>query len=386
MRKKVVILGSTGSIGVNTLRVLEANADTFEVAGLAAGSRVEELAAQIEAYRPGFAYIDDPQKALLLEKRFGARVRIFTKKEGMAAFVKAAGAETLVVGTSGTASLQSVLETLDRGGRVALANKEILVAAGSLVMSRLHAHKDASLIPVDSEHNAIFQCLEGHPARHVEKIILTSSGGPLREIPKESFATLSRETVINHPRWKMGEKISVDSATMMNKGLEVIEARWLFGTPIEKIRVLVHPEAVVHSMVEFKDGSVLAQLGVTDMRLPIAHALCYPERLSVVEELRIDWKNVRQLTFSEPDTAKFPCLELAYEAAKQSGTAPCVMSAADEVAVGAFLNNKIHFTQIPSVIEKVLSRHSRIADPDLSQIETAGLWAAEEAKKLCQAR
>jgi 1-deoxy-D-xylulose-5-phosphate reductoisomerase len=386
MRKKVVILGSTGSIGVNTLRVIEANADCFEVAGLAAGSRVEELTAQIEAHRPGFAYIDDPQKALLLEKRFGSGVRIFSKKEGMAAFVKAAGAQTLVVGTSGTASLQAVLETLDRGGRVALANKEILVAAGSLVMSRLKAREEASLIPVDSEHNAIFQCLEGHPARHVEKIILTSSGGPLREIPKESFASLSRETVINHPRWKMGEKISVDSATMMNKGLEVIEAHWLFGTPIEKIQVLVHPEAVVHSMVEFKDGSVLAQLGVTDMRLPIAHALCYPERLSVAEELRIDWKNVRQLTFSEPDTAKFPCLELAYEAAKQSGTAPCVMSAADEVAVGAFLDNRIHFTQIPSVIEKVLSRHSRIADPDLSQIETAGLWAAEEAKKLCQAR
>ncbi|HXV18680.1 MAG TPA: 1-deoxy-D-xylulose-5-phosphate reductoisomerase, partial [Candidatus Omnitrophota bacterium] len=370
MRKKVVILGSTGSIGVNTLRVLEANKDAFEVAGLAAGSRVEELAAQIESHRPGFAYIDDPGKALSLERRFGSSVRVFTKKEGMAAFVRTAGAEILVVGTSGTASLQSVLETLDRGGRVALANKEILVAAGGLVMSRLRAHKDASLIPVDSEHNAIFQCLEGHPARHVERIILTSSGGPLREIPKESFATLSRETVINHPRWKMGEKISVDSATMMNKGLEVIEAHWLFGTPIERIQVLVHPEAVVHSMVEFKDGSILAQLGVTDMRLPIAHALCYPERLSVGEELRIDWKIIRQLTFSEPDTAKFPCLELAYEAAKQSGTAPCVMSAADEVAVGAFLDNKIHFTQIPSVIEKVLSRHSRIADPDLSQIET----------------
>jgi len=267
---------------------------------------------------------------------------------------------------------------------VALANKEILVMAGSLVMSRLRANGPASLIPVDSEHSAIFQCLQGNPAESVHKIILTGSGGPLREISPTRFSELSKQDVINHPKWRMGQKISVDSATMMNKGLEIIEASWLFDIPIDRIEVLIHPEAVVHSMVEFKDGTMMAQLAVTDMKLPIQYALSYPARLQSSPALRLDLAALRSLNFSLPDRKKFPCLEIACEAARRSGSAPCVLSAADEVAVHAYLDDKIRFMEIPNVIEKVLSRHRHVADPDLSQIQSIHDWATGETKRLCQ--
>lgn len=237
---------------------------------------------------------------------------------------------------------------------------------------------------MDSEHSAIFQCLQGSPRENLEKIILTGSGGPLREVSQERFAGIPKEVVVNHPKWKMGKKISVDSATLMNKGLEIIEASWLFDIPIEKIEILIHPEAVIHSMVEFKDGALLAQLGVTDMRLPIQYALTYPKRLSSELSMKLDFSGISHLTFLSADRNKFPCLDLAYDAAKKSGSAPCVLSAADEVVVSAFLEDRIDFVEIPKIIEKVLSRHRHVESPDLSQIQSIHAWAMDEARKLCQ--
>ena len=291
--------------------------------------------------------------------------------------------DILVAATTGTTSLLAVLDALEKGKHVALANKEILVMAGALVMNRLNSNSQASLIPVDSEHNAIFQCLEGKPKEFIEKIILTGTGGPLREISQEQFKTLSKDVVIKHPKWNMGKKISVDSATLMNKGLEIIEAAWLFDIPIDRIQVLIHPEAVIHSMVEFVDASVIAQLGVTDMKLPIQHALSFPNRFSSPREMKLDFTKISNLTFLLPNRKKFPCLDIAYAAAAQSGSAPCVLSAADEVAVGAFLDDKIVFVDIPRVIEKVLSSHRHIKNPDLEEIQSVHQWATEEARRLC---
>lgn len=384
-KKTVTILGSTGSVGVNTLRVIKEHPELFEVAGLAAGSKTSVLEEQIEAFSPKAVYLKEGAACRELSKRFGKRVRIFSETEGLSEFSEELDSDVLVAATTGTTALVSVLNALERGKRVALANKEILVVAGGLVMSKLKKNPAASLIPVDSEHNAIFQCLQGNRAKDIEKIILTGSGGPLREVAEESFARISKEVVVNHPKWKMGKKISVDSATLMNKGLEIIEASWLFDVPIEKIDVLIHPEALIHSMVEFKDGAILAQLGVTDMRLPIQHALAFPDRLSSLPELKLDFSSLQRLSFSLPDRKKFPCLDIAYQAARKSGSAPCVLSAADEVAVGAYLDDKIDFIQIPKIIERVLSKHPHVTNPDLVQIQSIHAWAVEETKKLCQA-
>ncbi|MBI3252977.1 MAG: 1-deoxy-D-xylulose-5-phosphate reductoisomerase [Candidatus Omnitrophica bacterium] len=366
MKKKVLILGSTGSVGENTLRVIEAFPDRFQVAGLAAGSNAKRLAEQAAKHRPEGVYLHDSAKG------------------DLSAFCSSVDYDILVAATSGTTALLPVIEALRNGRRVALANKEILVVAGGLVMAALRENPVASLIPVDSEHSAIFQCLGGCRAHGVERLILTGSGGPLREVSSENFPNISKETVVNHPKWKMGKKISVDSATLMNKGLEIIEASWLFDLAIERIEVLVHPEAVVHSMVEFKDGAILAQLGVTDMRLPIQYALSFPERWDS-PGLRLDFKELNPLHFYPADRKKFPCLALAIDAAKKSGSAPCVLSAADEVAVRAYLEDQIGFTDIPRVIETVLSHHRHVPDPDLPQIQSIHAWAAEETQKLCLA-
>jgi 1-deoxy-D-xylulose-5-phosphate reductoisomerase len=385
VKRSVTILGSTGSVGINTLNVIREHPGVFEVRGLAAGSNAQTLAAQAHAFSPKGVFLKNADAAKGFASLNG-RTRLFSEKEGLAAFCEAMDADILVAATTGSAALLAVLEALGRGKRVALANKEILVAAGALVMAALRKNPGASLIPIDSEHNAVFQCLQGQPAGTVERLILTGSGGPLREVPQTEFPAVSKETVINHPRWKMGPKISVDSATLMNKGLEIIEAYWLFGLPVDKIDVLIHPEAVIHSMIELRDGSILAQLGVTDMRLPIQHALSFPERLAAPPGLRLDLAALSRLTFSRPDRAKFPCLDLAYGAARQAGSAPCVLSAADETAVNAYLSDRIGFIDIPRIIEKVLSRHSHVADPGFSEIRSIHDWAVEETEKLCQAR
>ncbi|MBI4432496.1 MAG: 1-deoxy-D-xylulose-5-phosphate reductoisomerase [Candidatus Omnitrophica bacterium] len=384
MKKKILILGSTGSVGVNTLRVVEEFKGHFSVAGLAAGSKAADLARQIESFRPQGVYIKDSKAALELRRQFGASLKVMAEEDGLHHFCAGIDFDILVAATSGTTALLSVIDALKKGKRVALANKEILVAAGGLVMRELAKNPGASLIPIDSEHSAIFQCLHGSRAQDVARLILTGSGGPLREIAGEDFARVSKETVVNHPKWKMGMKISVDSATLMNKGLEIIEASWLFGLGVDQIQVLVHPEAVVHSMVEFKDGAILAQLGVADMRLPIQYALSFPSRLSAPARC-LDFKELSLLHFSAPDRKKFPCLDLAYQAARQSGSAPCVLSAADEVAVGAYLEDKIRFIDIPQVIERVLGHHHHVQDPDLDMIQSIHDWAVEETKKLCLA-
>lgn len=378
------ILGSTGSIGLNTLQVVREHPQSYRVEGLAAGSKTELLEQQILEFSPRAVYLADEKAALLLSKKYSGSLKVFTPKEGLREFSKCLSSDILMAATTGTGALLPVMDALEMGKQVALANKEILVIAGELILSALKSNPRAILVPVDSEHSAIFQCLQGANAQHLEKIILTGSGGPLREVAADQFAALTKEKVINHPKWKMGPKISVDSATLMNKGLEIIEASALFGLPVERIEVLIHPEAVIHSMVEFCDGSVLAQLGVTDMKMPIQYALTYPSRAGVPASRRLDFAALQNLHFFLPDRKKFPCLDLAYSAAKSSGSAPCVLSAADEVAVGAYLEDKIHFVQIPRIIEKVLSLHRHIEKPTLEDIHSVHDWATKETLKLCQ--
>lgn len=385
IKRSVTVLGSTGSVGINTLKVIAAHADKLQVKALAAGSQASVLREQVEAFKPEHVYVRDDKSAAELSAAFGSKLKIWKASDGLTEFSAAADSDILVAATSGTSALGSVVHALERGRKVALANKEILVVAGALVMSTLRAHPKAELVPIDSEHSAIFQCLAGQKKEAVRRLILTSSGGPLREVPSSEFSKLTKENVINHPKWKMGRKISVDSATLMNKGLEIIEAAWLFDLPVDRIDVLIHPEAIIHSMVEFVDASVMAQLGVTDMRLPIQYALTYPERWAAGEDLRVDFAKLGKFTFALPDRKKFPCLDIAYEAAKRSGTAPCVLSAADEVAVHAYLEDRISFLDIPRIIEKVLSRHSPLKDVDLRKIQEIHAWAVEEANRLCLA-
>lgn len=381
--RTLTLLGSTGSIGRNTLEVVRRHRDRIRVKGLAAGSNAALLAEQAAEFGAEHIYLKSGVADYL---QAGGRGRVFSSSEGLEAFVEASDADILLAAASGTESLGPVVSAIRRGRRVAVANKEVLVAAGGLIMEELALNPSAELIPVDSEHSAIFQCLEGHDPDGIERIILTSSGGPLREIPEELFGRLTKQQVLDHPRWKMGPKITVDSATLMNKGLEVIEAAVLFGLPVESVDVLVHPEAVVHSMVEMRDGSILAQLGVTDMRLPIQYALSHPERWTVPPVLRYDFRSGPALSFTSPDARKFPCLGLAYAAGRQAGSAPCVLSAADEIAVGAYLEDRIGFMDIPRIIEKVLATHHHEDRPGLQDILRIHCWAAEETRRLCEVR
>ncbi len=383
--KTLSVLGSTGSIGLNTLQIARENPALFRVIGLAASSKSDEIEKQVLEFAPKAVYLKDEKAAREISSKFGSRLKVFTEKEGLREFSAFVSADLLMAATAGTSALLPVIDALKAGKQVALANKEILVIAGDLILAALASNPAAKLVPVDSEHSAIFQCLQGANNAHLEKIILTGSGGPLREVAADRFHTLTKEDVINHPKWKMGKKISVDSATLMNKGLEMIEASRLFRLPVDRIDVLIHPEAVIHSMVEFCDGSVLAQLAVTDMKLPIQYALTYPDRAPSPPSRRLDFSEVGQLSFFKPDRKKFPCLDLAYAAARQSGSAPCVLSAADEAAVGAYLDDKIDFIQIPGIIEKVLSSHRAVDRPSLDDIRSIHDWATKETLKLCQA-
>ncbi len=382
--KTLTVLGSTGSIGKNTLEIVRRHAGEFRVAGLAAGRNIELLEEQIAEFKPRAVYLKDASAAQALAAKALPGLKVFNGAETIDAFTAWLDSDVLVAGMNGTDALGPVLQALKNGKRVALANKEILVAAGNLVMAALKANPQSSMIPVDSEHSAIFQCLQGSQGAAAEKLILTSSGGPLREMDGDKFQHVTKEVVINHPKWKMGKKISVDSATLMNKGLEIVEASWLFDVPIDRVEVVIHPEAVIHSMVEFRDGSILAQLGVTDMKLPIQYALSYPDRLSVESSMRLDLAKLGSLHFSQPDRKKFPCLDLAYEAARRSGSAPCVLSAADEIAVEAYLQDKIRFVEIPRIIEKVLTHHTTIPNPGLADIHSTHRWATEETRRLCR--
>ena len=377
--KGIAILGSTGSIGTNTLRVVERLDDRFAVVGLGAGFKIEELAEQIERFRPRMASVRRQEDASVLRQRF-ADLTVGSATDGMVDVATHPDVDLLVSATVGAIGLVPTLRALEAGKTVALANKETLVIAGEIMTRAMNA-SGAELLPVDSEHNAIHQCLAGPHEKTVRRIWLTASGGPFRRASLEEMRRARPAEALKHPTWQMGPKITIDSATMMNKGFEVIEACWLFGVKPSQVRIVVHPQSTIHSMVEFEDGSVLAQLGVTDMRLPIQYALTYPERLPTDLPF-LDLENAMNLEFHPPDLERFPCVGFAYQAIETGGTAPAVLNAANEIAVAAYLEERIGFLQIPEVIGETLERHERREASDLETVLAADAWAREEAQKL----
>ncbi|MBI4435895.1 MAG: 1-deoxy-D-xylulose-5-phosphate reductoisomerase [Candidatus Omnitrophica bacterium] len=378
--KRISILGSTGSIGVNALEVISAHPEEFEVVALACREHAGLLAEQAKRFHPHYVGIVDESQVAHLKEKLDSRVEILVGQKEIELLGGLRESDLVLIAIGGAEALPPTLEAIRKGKRVAIANKESLVMAGDLLIQEAKK-SGAFLLPVDSEHNAIFQCLEGKDRTLLQRIYLTGSGGPLRKRSKESFGSLTQEEVLEHPKWKMGRKITVDSATLMNKGLEVIEARHLFHLAVDQIEVLIHPEAVIHSMVEFVDGSVLAQLAVTDMKLPIQYALSYPDRLpgSVPS---LNFKEVGALHFENPDVDKFPCLRIAYEVAHEGGSTPCALNAANEEAVRAYLSGGLPFVKIPALIEKVLSKHKNMNAPTLEEILADDQWAREEAHRL----
>jgi len=384
--KRIVVLGSTGSIGRQTLEVVRQFPERFEVVGLAAGSNWQLLAGQVEAFRPLAVSLSDEKSLPDLRRALscmGGKGPDFSwGQAGLTGLATLPEADLVVVAVTGTAGLAPTMAALRAGKDVALANKETLVTAGQLVMD-LVSQTGAALLPLDSEHSAVWQCLNGENRAGVAGIILTASGGPFLRLDRDELAAVTVEMALKHPNWQMGRKITIDSATMMNKGLEVIEARWLFGLNYNQIRVMVHPQSIIHSMVEFCDGTVMAQLGMPDMRIPIQYALTFPERVTG-NYMRLNLLECRQLTFEPPDEERFPCLKLAFAAGLTGGTMPAVLNAADEVAVDAFLRRQIKFAAVPAVIEQVMSRHQVTGRPELAEIMNADNWARDTARRLIQ--
>jgi 1-deoxy-D-xylulose-5-phosphate reductoisomerase len=382
--KRISILGSTGSIGRSTLSVVEQFPDRFKVVALAAGNNVELLEEQARRFRPVLvAVAGDAAAAVLKDRMRDLKVTVLSGVEGMVRAAAVDEADVTVSAIVGTAGLIPTMAAISAGKSIALANKEVLVTAGELVMDECRKRK-VSLLPVDSEHSAIFQCLLAGEQREIRKLIVTASGGPFREWPKKDLATATLAQALRHPNWSMGRKITIDSATLMNKGLEVIEARWLFGLPPEKIQVLVHPQSIVHSMVEYHDGAVVAQLGVPDMKGPIAYALSYPERLDGVSP-SLDFARVGALTFEEPDLERFPCLAYAFDALEAGGSMPAVLSAANEVAVRYFLEERIGYNDIARVIKETMDGHTPSSIVTVEDALKADLWARKEAEKIIEA-
>ncbi|MBM3255494.1 MAG: 1-deoxy-D-xylulose-5-phosphate reductoisomerase [Candidatus Omnitrophica bacterium] len=381
--KNIAIFGSTGSIGQNTLEVIRGLKNQFRVVALTANSNIELLYRQIKSFRPSVVCVKDRQLARSLRRRLGSSdLNILVGEIGLEELAGYKGIDQIVMAISGSGALKPLLSAIENCKTIALANKEALVMAGALIMQRACVKK-ARIIPVDSEQSAIWQCLEGEDKSRVRSIYLTASGGPFFNTPKEKLKHVSVAKVLEHPRWRMGKKISVDSATLINKGLELLEAMYLFDISAQKIKVLIHPQAIVHSMVEFVDGVVMAELSATDMRIPIQYALSYPKRL--LSKLKpLDFYKLKELDFRPPDFVKFPCLRLAYQVAEEGGTAPSVLNAADEVAVAEFLKGKIAFLGIPKLIEKVLSRHRNKNNPGLSDIFLADRWAREESAAILE--
>jgi len=379
--KNISILGSTGSIGQSTLSVVEKFPDRFRVVALAAGNNVDLLEKQVRRFKPAVVAVTAEKSAEILKKRCAdLKVRILFGIEGIIQAAAAEEADTTVSAIVGTAGLVPTMAAIRAGKDIALANKEVLVTAGELVMAESRA-RGIAIMPVDSEHSAIFQCLQAGAKNHIKKLILTASGGPFRKYSKKDLAKVTVAQALNHPNWSMGKKITIDSATLMNKGLEVIEARWLFDMVPEKIKVLIHPQSIVHSMVEYHDGAVVAQLGMPDMKGPIAYALSYPERLPDVSPA-LDLTSVGVLTFEEPDLDRFPCLALAYTSFKAGGTMPAVLSAANEIAVKYFLEKIIGFYDIACVIKATMDSHTPSALKTVEEALKADLWARQEAEKI----
>ena len=378
MKKGVTILGATGSVGQNALAVIESLREHFYIVGLTARSNAPLLRKLIERFQPRYAALLDEEQARVLRSSCSGRTEVLGGIEGLLSVAAAPEAHIVLSAIVGAAGLRPILAAIEQGKTIALANKEPLVMAGGVITSLARQYR-ATLLPVDSEHSAIFQCLCGNRNQKVHKIVLTASGGPFYHKNAESLEHVTPEEALAHPTWHMGAKISVDSATLMNKGLEVIEAHWLFGIDVENIEVVIHPGSVVHSMVEFVDGSVIAQLSQSDMRLPIQYALTYPERMECEVE-RLNITKVSPLEFFPPNFDNFPCLGLAYEAAKAGGTMPAVLNAANEVAVEEFLRRRLRFSDIPVVIENVMNEHALVDEPTLEDALAADEWARESAR------
>jgi 1-deoxy-D-xylulose-5-phosphate reductoisomerase len=365
--RTIAILGSTGSIGRSTLEVIANFPDRFRVVYLSANKNIDLLREQINTFRPKGVVVFDPERAAMLRPTVGNDVEILCGMEGLLDVVSRDDVDIVLSSLVGFAGLRPTMHAVEAGKHVALANKETLVVGGELIMALVRA-RGVRLLPVDSEHSAIFQCLQGEDPRTIERLVLTASGGPFLHLAREKFPSVTVAEALNHPTWRMGNKITIDSATLMNKGLEVIEAYWLFGVPPEKIEVVIHPQSLIHSMVEFVDGSMKAQLGVPDMKLPILYALAYPDR-PVSSSRRIDFGTLREMTFHPPDTEKFECLELAFRALQMGGTAPAVLNAANEVAVQMFLDGELPFSAIPSVIRDALNTHTPLRVFTLADLE-----------------
>lgn len=378
-RRGVAILGSTGSIGTQTLALLENFPDRFRVTALAAGRRAGDLLAQARQFRPELISVGSDEHAAELREALGSDgPRVLSGKEGLLAVATAGGTDILVSALVGAVGLEPTLAAIDAGIDIGLANKEVMVVAGELVRRRANA-SGSVILPIDSEHNAIFQAMQGREREHLDEILLTASGGPFRKHTAEALQKVTREEALDHPTWDMGDKISIDSATLMNKGLEVIEARWLFDTPQDRIAVVVHPQSIVHSMVRYVDGSVVAVMAIPDMTIPIAHVLAYPDLLSLGHLPRLDLAAAGTLNFEDPDTERFPCLRLAFEALAAGGTMPCVANAANEVAVARFLAREISFMEIPATVGGVMASHSAAPCDSVDSLLEADAWARAEA-------
>lgn len=364
--KKIGILGSTGSIGTQALELIEENPERYSVTALSCRHNIKLLMEQIDRFKPRLAVVEDADAASIVREYCKSRsTEVLCGLEGL---IEIARSEADIILTSlvGSVGLMPTLEAIRQGKTIALANKETLVTAGRLVMETARKH-GVSILPVDSEHSAIFQSLQGNRMGSVSKLILTASGGPFRTFPIEEIRTKKAADALKHPNWTMGAKITIDSATLMNKGLEVIEARWLFDIPADRIEVVVHPQSIIHSMVEYHDSAIIAQLGVPDMRLPIHYAFNYPERVAV-DLPRLDFKEITQLTFEQPDIQRFPCLGLAYEALNRGGTMPCVMNAVNEVLVERYLKGEIGFYDIPRIIEEIMNQHDPVREYSLEAL------------------
>ena len=379
--KNVVLLGSTGSIGTSTVKVAEDLPECIRLIAMAAGNNSELLLDQTRKHQPAAISINDPIKAQELREALGTACEVFSGPEGLLKLATLPEADIVLIAIVGTAGLQPALAAIRAGKDIAVASKEILVMAGEIVMCEAEKH-GVKVLAVDSEHSAIFQCLDGKPSASVRKLWLTASGGPFRDKtawPKEKFPEITVENALKHPSWVMGRKITIDSATLFNKGLEMIEARWLFDIEMARVGVVVHPQSIVHSMVEFVDGSLIAQMSTPDMCLPIQYALTYPDR-ATSDRVQTDFPKLGSLTFESPDLDRFPALELARRAGEVGGTLPAVLNAANEVAVEAFVNRRIKFSQITETVRRTMDAHTVIAHPTLEQILEADAWARREAQ------
>ncbi|MFH1507377.1 MAG: 1-deoxy-D-xylulose-5-phosphate reductoisomerase [Candidatus Omnitrophota bacterium] len=379
--RNIVILGSTGSIGRNALEVVRSLPGEFKVSGLSTNSNIELLEEQITEFLPSSVWVGDDKKAYALHRKLGKKVQVFSSAQGLDELAGRSGVDMVLVAISGSAALSPLLKAIDNKADIALANKEALVMAGPLILARARK-KNVKIIPIDSEQSAIWQCLEAKEQVKLKNIYLTASGGPFKGYSLRQLAKISVSEALRHPRWKMGKKITVDSATLMNKGLEIIEAMHLFGVGADKIKIVIHPQAIIHSMVEFIDGVVMAQLSRPDMRIPIQYALTYPRRFACGICRGLDFYTLKSLDFQRPDFKSFPCLGLAFTAAKEGGSMPCALNAANEIAVEEFLNNNLSFILIPEVVRKVMGRHKKIDNPGLRQILEVDSWARAEAGRI----